>query len=81
MNRAGHRWTLENISRLGKEPDRAIAVSLGITASSVGYQRRSLGIPALSTLIGRSGWLAAFFFDQLINLFLDEAIELLRGLL
>jgi hypothetical protein len=42
------RWTPENIAKLGREPDKAIADSLGITVSAVGIRRRKLGIPPLA---------------------------------
>ena len=42
------RWTTENIARLGRESDKAVATSFGITVSSVGARRRKLGIPPLA---------------------------------
>ena len=40
-------WPPGIIARLGKETDRAIAKSTGLTASTVGDRRRKLGIPPL----------------------------------
>lgn len=39
------RWTPANLSLLGRESDKGIAVSLGITVAAVGIRRRMLGIP------------------------------------
>jgi hypothetical protein len=44
---ATNRWTLEIVSRLGREPDTVIARELGIATTSVLSKRRTLGIPAL----------------------------------
>ena len=41
------RWTPEFIARLGKEADKDIAASLGLTISAAGIRRRLLGIPPL----------------------------------
>ncbi len=40
-------WSPENLARLGKEPDRTIANSMGLTSSTVGCMRRKLGIQPL----------------------------------
>jgi hypothetical protein len=41
-------WSPENLARLGKEPDRTIANSMGLTSAAVGHMRRKLGIPPRS---------------------------------